>query len=112
MTHQVGLHSAAHRFGGFASPSHFPQADDSVIRLRLHDRSDKSSPVAASGMAERRLQRHGHSGGPYVPYFHRKLVSSYNNMGAFLAVLHVWKANCREIRLDIPAQLDIFSLTI
>jgi hypothetical protein len=56
---------------GLAAAAHFAKADEAAVAFDLHDRAHEPSPVTAVGVAQRRLERHGHGRRANVGDFHR-----------------------------------------
>ena len=70
MTDEISFHGAKNGFRRFASASHFAESYQSGVRLNLNDRANESAQVAAVGMTQWSLQRHGYRSRPNVDDLH------------------------------------------
>jgi hypothetical protein len=64
--YEVGEQCSKRRLGTLAATAHLAQADQPLIGLDLDDGAHEVAPVAAIGVPQRSLQRHGHRGGAQI----------------------------------------------
>ena len=67
---EVRLERLERRVRALPAAAHLAQADEPFVGLDLDDGADEASPVAAVGVPQRRLERHGDGRGPDVGDLH------------------------------------------